>query len=252
MTRFGLTAALLGALAAPAAAQRGPAPTSVRLPSDVLTLACAPFPAFEVPNQPLRITGGQDSVARRIYAPGDLVTINAGTTSGIEVGQEYFVRRIEMDGDREPSRAYPGNVRTAGWVRIYAIDEDMSLATISYACDSVEVGDYLEPFSLPPPMPVASSDTLAPQKSNYGRILFGADHRRSIGKGELFIVDRGSDHGVTPGARFVVYHDKQIPGNFLFEVGEAVVVEVRPDTSTLLATLSRDAFIAGDYVALRK
>jgi hypothetical protein len=54
------------------------------------------------------------------------------------------------------------------------------------------------------------------------------------------------------GAQFVVYRDKREPGNFLFELGEAVAVSVNPESSTLRATLSRDAFMAGDYVALRK
>ena len=66
------------------------------------------------------------------------------------------------------------------------------------------------------------------------------------------IVDRGSNHGVTVGAQFVVYRDEQRqPDTFLFELGEAVAVEVRPETSTLQVTVSRGAFIAGDYMALR-
>ena len=54
------------------------------------------------------------------------------------------------------------------------------------------------------------------------------------------------------GAGFVVYRDNHTPGNFLFELGEAVAVQVGPESSTLRVTMSRDAFIAGDYVALRK
>ena len=83
-------------------------------------------------------------------------------------------------------------------------------------------------------------------------MLTGNDNRASFGRGDYFIVDRGSDHGVTVGAQFVVYRDKPAAGNFLFELGEAVAVEVRPESSTLRVTLSRDAFTAGDYVALRK
>ena len=33
--------------------------------------------------------------------------------------------------------------------RAYAVDGEMSLATIEHVCDAVEVGDYLEPFALP-------------------------------------------------------------------------------------------------------
>jgi hypothetical protein len=43
------TAALLTALTVPAAAQRGPAPAKTNLPADVLSVACAPGIAFELP-----------------------------------------------------------------------------------------------------------------------------------------------------------------------------------------------------------
>ena len=52
--------------------------------------------------------------------------------------------------------------------------------------------------------------------------------------------------------QFIVCCDKFQPGNCLLEPGEAVAVEVGPEASTLRVTLSRDAFISGDYVALRK
>jgi hypothetical protein len=45
---------------------------------------------------------------------------------------------------------------------------------------------------------------------------------------------------------------KDIVPEFLFEMGEAVVIDVRPEISTLKATLARDAFQTGDLVALRK
>ena len=144
-----LVAAGLCAATVPAAAQQGPAPTPSTLAPDVLALACAPTMALEHPPTPLRIVGGQDSFVRRIFRPGDLVTINAGTDNGIVVGQEYYVRRVLTDYDRTVSRVSPGNIRTTGWIRIYAVDTQMSLATISYACETIDVGDYLEPLVLP-------------------------------------------------------------------------------------------------------
>lgn len=252
MKRFlSLWAAGLVAAAVPAMAQRGPAPGQTHLPPEVLSLACAPSLVFEAPPTPLRITGGQDSFVRRSYSPGDLLTINAGTDNGIDVGQEYYVRRVQALERRPVSRDNPATIRTTGWIRVYAVDKQMSLATITHACDSIEIGDYLEPFLLPQ-VPVPADASVKAQRGNYGRIILGSDLRRSFGKGDYFIVDRGSDHGVTVGAQFVVYRDKLQAENFLFELGEAVAVEVRPESSTLRATLSRDAFIAGDYVAIRK
>jgi hypothetical protein len=238
-------------LAAPAFAQLGPAPESTNLPAEVLSLACAPTLVFEAPPTPLRVTGGQDAFVRQTYHPGDLITINGGTENGIDVGQEYYVRRVVRTNLGSIGRDNPATLRTAGWIRVYAVDRQMSLATITHACDTVNVDDFLDPFVLPQ-VPAASAERLPAQRENYGRILVGNDRRRAFGRGDYFIVDRGSDHGVTQGARFVIYKDKRADGNFLFEAGEAVAVDVRSESSTLQVTLSRDALLAGDYVALRK
>ena len=245
-----LVLALL-ASATPGQAQRGPAPGPTHLPPDVLALACAPAITFEAPPTPLRVLGGQDSFVRRIHQPGDLITINAGTDNGIEVGQEFFVRRVQPPSGGRVSRETPGVVRTTGWIRVYAVDAGMSLATISHACDTIEISDYLEPFVMPV-TPPASADRPRAQRDNYGRILLGADRRTSFGRGDFVIVDRGSEHGVTPGAQFVIYRDKRQAENFLYDLGEAVAVDVKPETSTLFVTVSRDALSSGDYVALRK
>jgi hypothetical protein len=65
-------------------------------------------------------------------------------------------------------------------------------------------------------------------------------------------VNRGSDHGVAHGTHFVLYRDKRVDENFLFEVGEAVAMDVKPDSSTLRVTVSLDAIQEGDYAAMRR
>ena len=47
------------------------------------------------------------------------------------------------------SRDNPATIRTTSWIRIWAVDDEMSLATITHACTGVELNDYLEPFRLP-------------------------------------------------------------------------------------------------------
>jgi hypothetical protein len=247
-----VAAGLLAASASvPATGQTGPATAPSNLPAEILALACAPAMAFEEPAIAVRVTGGQDSFVRRIFQPGDLVSINAGTANGIAVGQEYYVRRVQPQYGGSVTREVPGVIRTTGWIRIYAVEDRMAMATITHACDTIETGDFLETFALPE-APVVSAEKLPAQRSNYGKILLGADRRSSFGTGDFFIVDRGSDHGVTRGAQFVVYRDKRLPGTFMFEIGEAVAVDVRPETSTLRVTVARDALAAGDFVAIRK
>jgi hypothetical protein len=243
----------VGLLAAtsPARAQRGPAATSPHLSPEILSLACSPSAALEPPPTPLRITGGQDSFVRRIYGPGDLVTMNAGMKNGIEVGQEYFVRRMQVDKRAPISAASPATIRTTGWIKVWAIEEEMSLATITHACDTIEIGDYLEPFALPV-VPTVSTDRPKPERDNYGKVLVGTDRRTSFGKGDYLVIDRGSDFGIELGSQFVFYRDKKQAENFLYHIGEGIATEVKSDMTTVHVTLSLDAIESGDYVALRR
>ena len=242
-------AALLAAV--PAVAQRAPAGTPAGLPADVLSLACAPTLTFVEPFPAIRVTGGQDSFVRRGFARGDLVTITAGTRNNVTVGQRFFVRRPQVSRSEPITQQTPAVIRTAGWVEVYAVDETMSLATVAHACDVIEVGDYLEPFVLPA-VPLPAAERPAPQRENYGRVMMGQDRRRSFGRGDYLTVNRGSDHGVMPGTHFVLYRDNRIAENFLFEIGEAVAMDVKPDSATLRVTLSLDAIQEGDYVAMRR
>jgi hypothetical protein len=243
--------ALAGMLGgATVAAQRGPAMTAANLPADVLALACAPKAAFAPPDTPLRVTGGQDSSIRHMHAPGDLITINAGRENGIEVGMEFYTRRILVSRREAITRETPGTMITTSWIRVYSVDDNLSLATITHACETVDIGDYLEPFKLPT-MPTMASNKQKPQRDDYAHVMLGNSRRGSFGKGDFFIMDRGSDHGVTPGTQFVLYRNKEQPQNFLYDLGEAVAVDVTPETSTLWVTVSRDAIIEGDLVAIR-
>ncbi len=250
LTFLGAGAGLL-ASALPAAAQRGPAPTPMSLPPEVVSLACAPTISYEVPTVALRISGGQESVQRNSHAPGDLVTINAGRRDGMAIGQEFFTRRPLVSSELPVGRANPATIRTSGWVRVWAVDEEMSLATITHACETVDVNDFLEPFALPT-VPAASKQMGEPERGNYANVISGQDRRTQFGRGDYLLIDRGSNQGVTPGARFVMYHDKKLPGNFLFQIGEAVAVDVKGDTSTLHVVSAMDAISAGDYAGMRK
>lgn len=249
-----VAAAAVLLLVCPMAAQRGPAPAASGLPASVLALACAPGLAVTAPASSLRITGGQDSFARHNFIPGDLVTVGAGTRDGLAVGQRFFVRRPQVSRGEPITPATPAIVRTAGWIEVYATGEAGALATIVHACDTIEVGDYLEPFVIPgvPDVPVSTEAAAPASSGDYARVLIGQDRRRSFGRGDFLTIDRGSDKGVVPGARFVIYRDRRLPGHFLFELGEAVAMAVTPDSSTLQVVRSRDAIHEGDYAAIRR
>jgi hypothetical protein len=247
-------AVLFGAaalLAQPAAAQKGPAASFTGLRPDVISLGCAPVMAVAPPRDALRITGGQDTGARRIFGQGDLITINAGTRDKMEEGREYFVRRPIADRGMKPSPSKPAVIQTVGWVRVWAVDDEWSLVTVTHGCDTIEVGDFLEPFVVPA-VPTPSRNRNKPERDNYAHVMLGSDRRTSFGTGDYLVVDRGGRQNITPGMQFVLYRNTNLPENFLYDLGEAVAVDVREDTATLRVTVSRDAIQRGDLVAMRR
>lgn len=244
------------AVAAPAAAlaQRSPAIAATHVDSTVLAQVCAPVAATPatVPATALRITGGQDTQVRENYTQGEFVTLNAGRNQGIQIGQEFFVRRVHTNRGTPALPQATRHVRTTGWIKVYAIDDDLSLATITYSCDAMRVGDYLEPMTLPVPV-VPGPVQGKPDKTNYARVVLGNDGRFEFSPGDFMVIDQGSAQGITPGAHFVIYRwRKRAPDNFLAAIGEAVAATVQQDTATLSITAARDFIIPSDLVAMRK
>ena len=82
-----------------------------------------------------------------LVATARVVIVNGGTQAGVQIGQEYFVRRQFQFG--RPPSSQPQTVRTAGWLRIVAVNDTTAIAQLDMACDGVRAGDYLEPFTLP-------------------------------------------------------------------------------------------------------
>src|SRR5438105_956645 len=62
-------------------------------------VACAPPPVLGGPLGPmLRVIGVQDPSPRMSYGPRDLLVVAGGTGLGIQLGQQYFVRRPAVFG----------------------------------------------------------------------------------------------------------------------------------------------------------
>jgi hypothetical protein len=214
-------------------------------------LSCADLPVFSSPRPTHRLAAAHeaDGKLRRAFAPPDTLMFPGGTSVGLQTGQQFFVRRLLVSPNHEkPSAAVPGMVHTAGWVTIIGSDSFSALARIDHACDHFIQGDYLEPFT-PAPMPTAVAALGSPRFDNMGRLLFGNDGRQSFANGDLMVINRGSVHGLTAGARLSIYRDTKIGGPLVL-VGHAITLTVAGDTATVIADRVRDALAAGDWVGL--
>lgn len=217
------------------------------------TVMCGP-PASAVnpPVDVLRVRGSQDTSARGMYSQRDQLVIGGGTNAGIQLGQQFFVRRGIRWG--MATGAQPHGVSTVAWIRVVAVNDTTAIASVLHACDAVLLNDYLEPFVMPVvPAGVDRDDSTGELDfTSLARIVIGTENRRNGATGDLMLMDRGTDHGVAPGARFAVYRDLKRPGMPLAAIGEAVVMATSQATSVVRLTRIRDAVQVGDYLVPRK
>jgi hypothetical protein len=216
-------------------------------------LACTDVPVFaaDVPDAP-KIIAVQDGNAslRTAFADPDVLTLDRGTAAGVQVGQQFFVRRVTKGPTRqEITPRTPGALHTAAWITVTAADERYALAKVVRACDVIRPGDHLEPFAAPV-LPTALGPNGTPGYPDMAKIMFGTDLRQSFGNGDMFAIDRGSSKGLSAGTRVVFYRDIR-RGGPLVEVGEGVAVAVTADTATVAATTVKDSLRSGDWVAIR-
>jgi hypothetical protein len=249
LLRVVLAAVCVLSLAAAAARAQDAAPMT---PIEI-AVACAPPPSFDAaPPGALRVIGTQDPQPRQLAGNRDLLVINGGTMAGVQLGQQFYIRRPNRFGTASTRLSL--GVRTLGWIRIVAVNESTAIASVDHACAGIIERDYLMPY-VPPVVPAgADRDEPAgePDFTALARVLIGDEDRQAAGAGEFVLIDRGADQGLTPGTRLAVYRDVRIAGMPLASVGEAVVISVGPIASLTRITRARDAVVSGDYVAIRK
>ena len=213
-------------------------------------LACAPINAPAPPVDGMRVSGSAFH-GRVMFGPGDTVVVNAGSQQGVQVGQMYYVRRHVRDNFTPAAPDFvPISIHTAGWVTIVKANDVVSFARVTHACDAVQYGDYLEPFTpsqVPEPLPGGEPDYASP-----ARIVL-ADERRQIGtEGSMMLINRGTEQGVRAGQTVTIFRPTMDGMGPALDIGRATILSVRQKTSLLRIDSSRDAVFIGDLAAFAK
>jgi hypothetical protein len=178
-----------------------------------------------------------------LYTTGAQITVDGGMLNGLEVGQNFVVRRYFRVG-RLGGTDSTGE-HSAGLVQIVAVRERSAIAVVIYACDELRAGDFLATFRpepIRPPEPRGIPDYGAP-----ARILFADDGQILAAPGRLLVIDRGSNHGIRVGQRLTLFRrgDAHRPD----VVGDAIVVATRIDSATIRVERVNDTILSGDLAA---
>ncbi len=205
-------------------------------------IACAPRLATSDMDTTLTLLGSQDGTTRFYYGPRDALVIGGGSERGVQVGQEFFVRRVSSG----PLVLRP-ILETVGWVRITAVDRAAAIAQVVEMCDGIKQGDFLHPATWPDLPPIAAAGE--PDYAAYGTILYAPDTRAAIATRQYAVVDLGADHGLAAGQRLTVFRAALGDLGPVTEIAQALAVLVEDDHATVRVSSARDAVQLGDRIA---
>ena len=181
-----------------------------------------------------------------MYGAGDELVIDGGTSTGLQPGRNFVIRRtfrVEWDPRSEIGE------HTAGLVQIAEADAQSALAAVIYACDELLPGDRLVPFTPAPRRAVEPAGRA--DFRNAAKILFPDIGQLLGAPRRMLVIDRGFLLGVRIGQRVTLFRTRASARTPVL-VGEAVVVAVRSDSATIRVDEVTGAIFEGDLAALHR
>ena len=156
----------------------------------------------------LRLCASETAVntARPSSVPAIAVIVRGGTSQGLRVGQDYFVRRVTDDrftepaSDRVPTSAFTPRAGS-GSSRRRPKRRSRRSPTRATASRR-ETTSSPSSFRRSRPRPQARA---CPDFAHPGRLILGDDRRQMGATGDFMVFDRGSDHGLRNGQRLTIF-----------------------------------------------
>ena len=256
----------------PAAPEAPPQPPPVATYSD---LYCAGFFSAEPAQQKAVLVGGEESEITSLFSDRDVVYLNQGTAAGIKAGDELQVVRMVRNfakwgtefAPAKSAKRYGYYYQDHGRVRVLLAQEHSATAEIIFSCEEILAGDLLtagETRVSPLQRPEISFDKFAaPNNNTSGRIFMSKEFLTLLGAGHVIYLDAGSKQNVQVGDYFRIIRlfDKSSISLFnrgdyaknqnTFDsvrkvIGQAVVLRVEPNVSTVIITKSTEPIAVGD------
>lgn len=225
-------------------------PQAQPVPRELLASVCGPGqPTLESLSLG-HIVAHRDDANRRLYGNGDLLVLDVGGDLGIEIGQNFVVRRRFRVGDKGLSLKQASfGEQTAGLIQVVEASAATSVAVVVYSCGEFMAGDSIEAFD---PLPMWTAlEPGKPQFDEPARIVFG-DNGQVLGAAkQLMVIDRGTTQGAQRGQRLTVFRRTTERGP-VSTIANAIIVAVRADSATIRIERSTDAVTIGDMVALHR
>jgi len=256
---------------------------------DYTAIYCSNFVSSENIGEDLRLISGEQSNSKIVFSTRDFVYLSKGANQGVHVGDRFSVVRPVVDPvgvqwfkwQTKLLKAMGTLYEDAGQLKVVNVQPNVSVAEVTFACDYLQRGDIVRPMQdrpSPPFKPASQFDQFAaPSGKAVGMLVTGKDYSNLYGKFTTVYVNLGTNQGVTVGQYMrvfryqgstaetaVYYPDYQYkmygfgsaPQAYKWNdlprevLGEGIVINVGPNSSTMLVTYSRSDLWAGDYAEI--
>ncbi|MGB7845238.1 MAG: hypothetical protein WBL63_06455 [Candidatus Acidiferrum sp.] len=262
-------------------------PVSVATSPDFAAVYCSNFITTDRAPEDTYLISGEQSNSKIIFGLRDYVYINKGASQGVRVGDRYSVYRVQSDPidvqwfkwQQKLSKAMGTFYKDVGQLKVVNVQPNVSTAEVSFACEYLQRGDFIRQWQDRPSPPYkqgAKFDRFAPVSGkSVGMVVFGKDFAQNFGQFSTAYINLGTAQGVNVGdymrvfryhgstsqtspyyadAQYKMYGFGSTPVSYQWNdlpreiLGEGVVLNVSPNSSTVLITFSRVEIFAGDYV----
>jgi len=253
------------------------------------TVYCSGFFTNEKVSDELRLVTGEQSEYKITFSVADTVFLSKGASQGVKEGDKFSVVREYKDALKVPWFKWQDKLTNAmgthyvdlGLLEVVKVLPNMAIAKVSASCEMMQRGDIVRPFVERPIGPfrdAAAFDNLAPVSGRpVAMVVRGRDTAQMSGRFDTIYVNLGTSQGVKVGDYFRIFRyqgtrAETIPVEKDFQdrlygfgtnpkkyswndlprevLGEGIVLNASPNSSTVLITVSRNEVYAGDYVEI--
>jgi LysM repeat protein len=193
-----------------------------------------------------------------IAAPGDLVYVGGGASTGLVAGETYIVvQPEELIMHPVTGEVVGRQYNYVGQMRILCTDTEpgLSRAIVLESCREINVGARLKPMPQLP-IPIARVPELPawcdpPTARNTGYIVDSREWDLGLVEGVLVQIDLGTDNQIEPGDFLTVYRPSPRKDQPRMVLGELGVLTTQAKTATAVVVRARREMLVGDRVEAR-
>jgi hypothetical protein len=181
-----------------------------------------------------KIIGAQHEADRFTFSQNDLLVINMGRNSGLNVGDVLSV--VRPRGAVKSSWSRKGDlgflVQELGSVEVVDVKNEVSSVRVKHSCENFSLGDLVRPFDRRDPLVMTGQartvDAIMERTGGAaGRVIMGRDNAEMMARDSIAYIDLGAEDNL--------------------RVGDMVTIFRRLDKGNLTRLPDRESASARDY-----